>query len=86
MIPAVPSTSSTSRGSQVGSACGANAACASRRYAATRPAAPLTPTIFSTKSIGNTISPSATAAIGRATMASEIASAQAIRRGTIRHS
>ena len=51
-----PSTSSTSRGSQVGSASGANAASASAQIRGRRsPDAPPTPTIFSTKSIGNTI-------------------------------
>src|SRR5476651_858300 len=84
--PAVPNTSSTSLGSQVGSASGANAACANRRYADTRLAAPLTPTIFRTKSIGNTIRPSATAATGMATMATDTARAHTMTFGTIRHS
>jgi len=42
------------------------------------------PTILSRKSIGKTIRPRATAAIGTATIASEIATAQAMTRGTIR--
>ena len=44
------------------------------------------PTILSRKSIGNTMSPSATAAIGTATIPSETASAQTTTRGTSRHS
>ena len=84
MIAAVPSTSSTSRGSHVGSACGANAACAARRYAPTSPPAPPAPTIFITKSIGNATRPRATAAIGTTTIATEIATANAISRGRTR--
>src|SRR6516164_11583246 len=66
---AAPSMRNTRRGSQVGNASGAKAAWARRTYALTRPDAPLTPTSLNRKSTGNTMSPSATAAIGIATMA-----------------
>ena len=71
------------RGSQVGSAPGANAASAICKYAETRPLAP-PPAIFSAKSIGKTSSPSATAAIGAQTIATDAAIATPIARGARR--
>ena len=66
--PAAPRTSTTSRGSQVGSPSGANAACAICTYQEVSPPPP-TPTIFRTKSIGNTTSPTTIASSGTATSA-----------------
>src|SRR5438445_5578299 len=78
--PAAPSTSTASRGSHVGKPSGANADSAVWTYHAASPDAPLAPTIFSTKSMGKTMSAIAITAIGVATTARATAIAHTAKR------